>query len=254
MEAQRAAVGEEGLEPDEVREGALSKLIDDRSSRRRFLRAVGGTAGASALATLAAACGRQKPIGITQRKAGSVGAFGPGDGGIVNYALFLEYIEGDFYDRAVKGDEVPARMKEFFRQVRQNEAEHRNALDHIADQLGRPLQQPKTRFESVFRRGPQAVLRFAATLENLGSAAYLGQADRIVDRQLLASALSIHSVEARQAAAFNELAGREFRGGDQLKGSFPTGAFAQSMTMEQVLARVRPYYVGNIPNLRPPIA
>ena len=254
MEADRAAVGEEGVEPDEVREGALSKLIDDQSSRRRFLRAVGGTAGTSALATLAAACGRQKPIGITQRKAGSVGAFGPGDGGIVNYALFLEYIEGDFYDRAVKGDEVPARLREFFKQVRQNEAEHRNALDRIADQLGRPIQKPKTRFESVFKRGPQAVLRFAATLENLGSAAYLGQADRIVDRQLLASALSIHSVEARQAAAFNEYAGRPYRTGRLLKGSFPQGAFAESLTMEQVLARVRPYYVGTIPNLRPPIA
>ena len=51
------------------------------------------------------------------------------------------------------------------------------------------------------------MLRLAATIENGGAAAYLGQANRIRDKEVLAAALSIHSVEARHAATLNGLVG-----------------------------------------------
>jgi len=253
LDADISALARDREGEGEEQRRALAELVDDHTSRRRFLRALGGAGGASALTAVAAACARDKPIGISQRKAGNVSAFGPGDGGIVNYALFLEYLEGDFYERVVRGDEIRGgREKDLVKQVRENEAEHRNALDRIADQLGRPLRKPKTDFDKVFEGGPRKIIAFAALLENLGSAAYLGQAQFIVDRQVLASALSIHTVEARQAAAFNELAGRGYQAGGTLYGSIPTGAFAKPMTMDQVLRRVRPYFIGGIPNLRPP--
>ena len=47
------------------------------------------------------------------------------------------------------------------------------------------------------------MLETAAAVENLGAAAYLGQARRIQTKEILAAALSIHTVEARHAAALN---------------------------------------------------
>ena len=85
------------------------------------------------------------------------------------------------------------------------------------------------------------VLATAATVENLGAAAYLGQAGRIEDKEILAAALSIHSVEARHAAALNDLAGRGFKGDGALEGSIPDGAFAKPMSMDEVLKQVKPF-------------
>jgi hypothetical protein len=233
--------------------GAVARPLSGESSRRRFLRALGTAAGTSALATVSAACGTQRPIGFSQGKPGTVGNFGPGDGGIVNYALFLEYIEGDFYDRAVRsGDIRDRRQLDVFKQARENEAEHRNLLVRMADQVGRPLSKPKTNFEAIFGAGPRRIVAFAGELDNLVAAAYLGQLARVIDTAILTSLVSIHTVEARQGAAFSDLAGRGFQAGGALRGSLPTGAFARPMTMTQVLPRVRPYYVGEIPTLRPP--
>ena len=234
--------------------GAPDRLIDDPTSRKRFLRMLGGGAGAAALASVAAACGAQPPVGSTQQKQGEVAAFGAGDAGIVNFALFLEYLEGDFYDRLVEEDVVSGRLRELVRQVRQNEVEHRNALERVADQIGRQIRKPESDFDAVFERGESRIIAFAGMLENLGSAAYLGQIRYIQDREILTAALRIHSVEARQAAAFNEAADRGFHGRGLLVGSLPTGAFARPMSQQQALKRLRPYIVGGLPNLRPPIA
>jgi hypothetical protein len=247
---------------DELREegvrrqprGALARLTDDPSSRKRFLRMLGGGAGAAALAGLGSACGPQPPVGITQKKPGEVGNFGPGDGGIVNFALLVEHIEGDFYDRVVRERVGSSRVRAVFRQVRQNESEHRDALERITDQIGRQIRPPRTNFDRVFAGGDRSIVAFAGVLENLGAAAYLGQAPYIVDREVLQAALRIHTVEARQAAALNELAGRGFQGGGRLEGSIPDGAFARPMTQRDVLRRIEPYLVGGLPSLRPPVA
>jgi hypothetical protein len=94
----------------------------------------------------------------------------------------------------------------------------------------------------VFAAGPQEVLQTGATLANLGAAAYLGQTNRIQDRNVLASVLAIHSVEGRHAAATNRLAGRGFSlGTGGLEGALPDGAFAEPMTMQDVQVRLRRY-------------
>ena len=86
-----------------------------------------------------------------------------------------------------------------------------------------------------------AVLETAATVENLGAAAYLGAAGSIKSQDVLAAALSIHSVEARHAAALNSLVGRGFGGKGGLEGSLPDGAFAKGMAEADVLAAVKPF-------------
>ena len=76
------------------------------------------------------------------------------------------------------------------------------------------------------------VLETAATVENLGAAAYLGQAGRIESKDILAAALSIHCVEARHAAALNRLVGKSI---------VPDGAFAKPASMDEVLPKVKPF-------------
>ncbi len=74
--------------------------------------------------------------------------------------------------------------------------------------------------------------KLAATVENLGASAYLGQAAAIQSKEILAAALAIHTVEARHAATLNTL----------LKLSpTPDGAFAKPMSMQQVLTAVKPF-------------
>jgi hypothetical protein len=76
------------------------------------------------------------------------------------------------------------------------------------------------------------VAMLAATVENLGAAAYLGQAGAIKSKEVLAAALSIHSIEARHAATLNLLTKQS---------PTPDGAFGKPMTMAQVLKVVKPF-------------
>ncbi len=80
--------------------------------------------------------------------------------------------------------------------------------------------------------GPDMVLETAAAVENLGAAAYLGQAGRIESKEILAAALAIHSVEGRHAAALNSVVGKTI---------VPDGAFAKPASMEEVLPKVKPF-------------
>ena len=72
----------------------------------------------------------------------------------------------------------------------------------------------------------------AYTVENLGAAAYLGQAPKIQSPEVLAPALAIHTVEARHAATLGTLV---------KKSVTPDGAFAKPAEMSTVLAAVKPF-------------
>ena len=69
-------------------------------------------------------------------------------------------------------------------------------------------------------------------MENLGAAAYLGQAGRIQSKEVLAAALAFHSVRGRHAAALNSVVGKTI---------VPDGAFAKPASMEEVLPKVQPF-------------
>ena len=212
--------------------GALDELTNDPSSRKRFLGMVGGAGAAGALALFMAACGDDdddETAGETseQQRAGGV------DLEIVNYALTLEYLEAAFYAEVIESGVVTDKaVGEAARRIGENEQEHVAALIATARKLGKPAPKPRTDFRSVIDGGEQMVLETAATVENLGAAAYLGQAARIRSKEILAAALSIHSVEARHAAALNKIVGRSI---------VPDGAFAKPASMEAVLQKVKPF-------------
>ncbi len=239
-------------EPRIARGGALDELQRDPSSRATFLRMMGGGSAAVALGTLLAACGDD------DEDSGSTGgststpeetatpadesADNAGDIEIVNYALTLEYLEADFYKQVIDSGIVKDKAtQDIAKQFGESEQAHVDALISAVKGLGgTPVEAPKTAFEDVLASGLMGVLEAAADVENLGAAAYLGQAGLIKNKDILAAALSIHSVEARHAAALNKLVGRDFKA-DNGQGSVPDGAFAKPMDMAAVLEAVKPF-------------
>jgi len=207
----------------------------DASSRRRFLQLAGGS-GAAAAAAFLAACGGDDKSGSsattsTMTKTTAEGAVG--DIAILNYALTLEHLETDFYAKVIDSGLLKGSELEFAKHVGETERQHVEALAGTIQKLGgKPVAAPKTKFPLESRK---AVLELAATVENLGAAAYLGKAGEISSPDVLAAALSIHSVEARHAAALNRLLG---------KSPTPNGAFAQPASEKQVLAAVQPFIVS----------
>jgi len=216
---------------------ALRELADDPASRKKFLKLMGGgIAGASAFSLFLAACG-----GDDDEAAGTTANTAPaeteamaadGDLKIVNYALTLEYIEADFYAKVIESGLFSGASLETIKVIGDHEQQHVDALLGTAKKLGEPAAKPETTFPL---ESADAVLELAATVENLGAAAYLGQAGAIKDKAILAAAIAIHSVEARHASALNILTG---------KSPTPDGAFAAPLSMEQVLPKVKPFIVS----------
>jgi rubrerythrin len=191
----------------------VARLVKDPVSRRKFMVLGGGSTAAS---------------GESETE-----QFGKGDIGILNYALTLEYLEAGFYAKVgksglFKGAELAA-LKKFG----EEEQEHVEALTATVKKLGgKPAPEPKAEFPL---KSAKSVAELAGTVENLGAAAYLGQAGNIESPEVLAAALSIHSVEARHAATLNTL----------LKMSItPDGAFAVPADVKTVLKAVEPFIVG----------
>lgn len=200
------------------------------TTRRGLLTGGAPVAGLAGILALAG-CGGSGAAETTTAAAVPTDA-GPGDVGILNYALVLEYIEADFYDRVVTAGALRGQALEFAKTFGDNEQEHVDTLGASARRLGgKVIARPKTRFTLG---EPAAVLELAATIENAGAAAYLAQLPRIKDPETLAAVLTIHSVEARHAAAFDILRG----------GHATNGPLAKPRSASGVLRAVRPFVVS----------
>jgi rubrerythrin len=214
--------------------GIVERLVRDDLDRKRFLKMAGSAGAASFGAFVMAACGSSSktastaavPAATSSTAAGS----GSGDIAILNYALTLEYLETAFYEKVIAAGlfsgKVGALIKDFGRQ----ESSHVVALKAAVSKLGgTPVAAPSAKFPIT---SATQVAELAYTVENLGAAAYLGQAANIQSPEVLASALAIHSVEARHAATLGTLV---------KKSVSPDGAFAKPADMSTVLAAVKPF-------------
>lgn len=213
---------------------AMEELARDPSSRKRFLKMVGGAGATGAFAMFLAACGSDDNSKSTSPSGATSTASTKGDLAILNYALTLEYLEADFYQKVIESGEVKdKKIAALATKIGENEKQHVDALKATIQKLGgKPVAAPTTTFDAVIAGGPEKILATAASVENLGAAAYLGQAGRITSPEVLAAALSIHSVEARHAAALNTLVSESVT---------PDGAFAKPAAMAEVLKAVKPF-------------
>jgi hypothetical protein len=154
------------------------------------------------------------------------------DVAILNYALTLEYLQAAFYTEAERRRALrTAVAKETTRVLGAVERAHVRAL---RDALGSAaVAKPFFDFGGV-TEDEEAFIKTAVAFEDLGTAAYKGQAYRIDSPALLAAAVSIHSVEARHAAVLNLAT----------KAAPASGAFAKPATAAEVLKSVKPFLVS----------
>jgi len=214
--------------------GAMQRLARDDSSRKRFLKMAGGTAAAGAFAALLASCGGgdEEKVEVDKKASQTAQA---GDFMILNFALMLEYIESDFYDKVISGGMLSGTALELAKTFGEHEREHAETLETAVKEGGeKPVARPRTKFPL---EGQEQILGLAAQVENLGASAYLGAAAMIQSEDLLGTALSIHSVEARHAAALNIATGKE-------PVPFGDSGLARPATMDAVLEMVKPFIVS----------
>lgn len=224
------------------RRSAIEELDRDPSSRKRFFTALGGTGAVAAFGLVLAACGDSDSNG-SGSGSGSTGTtttpaqdtsgtemFGKGDLGILGYALTLEYLETDFYRQAVDSGKLKGAALQVAKDFGAEEAAHVGALEAAIKKAGGQLpDKPKGKFPL---KDQKSILELAATVENLGASAYLGQAPLIQDKEVLAAALSIHTVEGRHAAILGQVTGGEVS---------PDGAFPAPTDAKTVLEKVKPF-------------
>jgi len=198
-------------------------VADDRRLLRSSALKLGALASAPLVLAMASqeAFGQDMPAEVTD---------------VLLFALTLEHIEDAFYRSGLgaKGL-IPDKYVGIFNQIGKHEAAHvallsgalgakaikRPALDLTA---GGKYADALTNFDTYLTHCP--------TFEDLGVAAYKGQAANLISSDdLLTVALQIHSVEARHAAIVRKIGGKKSW----------DGAFDEPMTKDDVLAAAKPF-------------
>ncbi len=204
------------ISPPQRETKALKRIAHDPVSRRRFF-AVSGAGGTAA--ALLAACGSDDETSTsssTSTTSDTSSQFGEGDLRDRQLRPHPRVPRDGVLQRCREERPVQGRRPRPDQVLADTEQQHVDALTATAKQLGgKPAAAPKAEFPLD---DAMSVLKLAATVENLGAAAYLGQAANIESPDILAAALSIHSVEGRHAAVLNVLTGEP---------PTPDGAFAQ---------------------------
>jgi hypothetical protein len=216
--------------------GIVERLVRDDSDRKRFLKMAGSAGAASFGAFVLAACGSSSSSSSSSSTAAAPAATTASssanttDIGILNYALTLEYLETEFYAKVIAAKLFNGSVGSLIETFGAQEAQHVAALKAAVTSLGGT---PVAKVEGKFPiTTAAATAELAYTVENLGAAAYLGQAPLIQSKQVLAAALAIHTVEARHAASIGTLV---------KKSVTPDGGFAKPDDMSEVLAAVKPF-------------
>ncbi len=176
------------------RDGALADALGPfaPATRRTVLR------------TLAAAGLIGSAVALTGAASADAAAEPQGDVAILNYALTLEYLQSAFYTEVERIGALTGETARLARIVGNHERAHVRMLLGV---LGsRAVAKPSFDFHGA-TDSQTAFVRTAVAFEDLGVAAYKGQAPRIASPAYLQAALAIHATEARHAAWIRRIAG-----------------------------------------------
>jgi Ferritin-like domain len=124
---------------------------------------------------------------------------------IFNFALLLEYLQSAFYTDGVRRSGLRGEILAFAEIVSEHERQHAVYLRKALGAKARP--RPRFEFGDA-TKNEKSFIATAVLLENLGVAAYNGQAPNLT-KPALAAAAEIVSVEGRHAAWISDLAGRD---------------------------------------------
>lgn len=186
------------------------EVYDRLDTRRGVMKNFAKTSGKVALAAIPFALGS-----MFQKAYGSPTA--PTDLVIdtLNFALTLEYLESNFYIKALASGIIPAGAEKAAIQViSDHETAHVNFLKTaITAAGGMPVVFSASSFDFTAKGAFPTVfsdygvlLAVAQTFEDTGVRAYKGQAPNLMsNNDYLTAALQIHSVEARHAAHLREM-------------------------------------------------
>ncbi|SEQ24359.1 Ferritin-like domain-containing protein [Devosia sp. YR412] len=153
----------------------------------------------------------------------------------LNFALTLEYLEAAFYKQGNASGVIPSQYKSVFRTIGQHEDAHVKLLKGVLGSAA--VKAPGVDFTAGGTYADvwenfDTFLTLSQTFEDLGVAAYKGQAGNLMgSKEVLTVALQIHSVEARHASEVRRI-GLKF-GWD--------GAFDKPMSKSAVLAAATPF-------------
>jgi Ferritin-like domain len=193
----------------------VATQADTATSRERFLRL--GLAGAGTVtlgAVLAAGVPRLGRSGTAQAR----------DLEVLNYALLLGELQVAFYAQALRRAKLSGELREFAEVAGGHKREHVKVLRQALGANARKI--PRFAFGNAVS-SPQKFATTAIAIEELGVAAYNGQAAN-VSKPVLQAAASIVSVNARHAAWIRAIQ-------DKKPASQPTD---EAMTRGEVLAAV----------------
>ena len=192
-----------------LEEFTSENLVNKTSSRKDALKAFGSLGKKAVLASI--------PLGLATSSKAYAFQDQNAATNALQLALTLEYLEAEFYMRALESGVLPAggRAEAVYQQISKHETAHVEFLkaglgdnsvespqfDFTAGGAFDPFNKNGTGQEVAYAQ----LLALAQAFEDTGVRAYKGQAGNLMGTPFLTPALQIHSVEARHASEVRRL-------------------------------------------------
>jgi len=179
-------------------------MLDELDSRGRIRDALEQAVGTTRAQLLLGALAGTAAVGAVAAATAGAAALSATDTRILRFDLQLEYLQAGMYTEALRIGPLSPPVREAARVVGAHEWAHAHAIKQI---LG-PAAVPKGFFNyHGVTENERAFLRTAVAFEDLTAALLKYQAVRLDSRDVLAAAISLHSVESRHAAWLRRIAG-----------------------------------------------